>query len=469
VSDSSADGLDVERFAEAYQALAEAVARIAPAETSPFEALLRQHLGQETSALPVVSMAVPTFDHANLQRAIDALLAEDTTTVDRLVGIRGQHRMFGQVTLAALTQGRLNLEIGPVDHVELAVDSDEALTCIDFGLLLIRIDGDPLAVLVRGPDERMPRGELHVEVMAPSRDRSAALLARLRDLMVEHNVFRAKVVSLSPGSGPFGQGLTVRFIERPGLAREDVILPAGVLERVERLTIDFSERAASLLAGGRHLRRGLLLHGAPGTGKTHTVRYLMSRLTDRSVFVLSGNGLAAIASTVALARQVQPSMVVLEDVDLVAEERTRPHAGTNPVLFELLNQMDGVEEDADLVFLLTTNRPDLLEPALAARPGRVDLAVEVPLPAAPERERLLQLYARGLRTDVSDWSRIVDQTEGVTAAFLRELLRQAALAGAAVDGAAPELTSDAVLDVLVELTQAHQAMTTRLLGGRPPT
>jgi ATP-dependent 26S proteasome regulatory subunit len=131
--------------------------------------------------------------------------------------------------------------------------------------------------------------------------------------------------------------------------------------------------------------------------------------------------------------------------------------------------MDGVEEDADLVFLRTTNRPDLLEPALAARPGRVDLAVEVPLPAAPERERLLQLYARGLRTDVSDWSRIVDQTEGVTAAFLRELLRQAALAGAAVDGAAPELTSDAVLDVLVELTQAHQAMTTRLLGGRPPT
>jgi cell division protease FtsH len=140
------------------------------------------------------------------------------------------------------------------------------------------------------------------------------------------------------------------------------------------------------------------------------------------------------------------------------------------VLFELLNQMDGVEEDADIVFLLTTNRPDLLEPALAARPGRVDLAVEIPLPAAPERERLLALYSRGLESDVSDWSRIVDQTDGVTAAFLRELLRQAALAGASAGSATPPvLTVDAVLDVLVELTQAHQAMTTRLLGGRQPT
>jgi hypothetical protein len=59
---AAAEPFDLVRFAEAYQALASAVARLAPGMASPFEALLREHLGQETSSLPVVSMAVPTFD-----------------------------------------------------------------------------------------------------------------------------------------------------------------------------------------------------------------------------------------------------------------------------------------------------------------------------------------------------------------------------------------------------------------------
>jgi cell division protease FtsH len=74
-----------------------------------------------------------------------------------------------------------------------------------------------------------------------------------------------------------------------------------------------------------------------------------------------------------------PAVVVLEDVDLVAEERSFGPA-SNPVLFDLLDSMDGAAPDADLLFLLTTNRADLLEPALAARPGRVDVAVEIACP-----------------------------------------------------------------------------------------
>jgi cell division protease FtsH len=367
------------------------------------------------------------------------------------------------VTLAALTQGAMRLEVGPVDYVEREVDTDATLTCIDFGLLLLRVGDTPFALLVRSLDERMGVAGLHVEVMGLERAAGAALLAHIRTLMSEHNVFRNKVVSLAP-SGGMHNTLVARFVERPGLGRSDVILPPGVLERIERITVRFSERAASLRAGGRHLRRGVLLHGPPGTGKTHTVRYLMSCLTDRTVFVLSGQGLGGIAKTVSLARALQPALVVLEDVDLVAEERTRPHAGTNPVLFELLNQMDGVEQDADIVFLLTTNRPDLLEPALASRPGRVDLAVEVPLPAAPERRRLLELYAGGLQVDGVDWEPIVERTDGSSAAFLRELLRQAALEGASEDGEAPRLGHSALLDVLADLTNAAQAMTLRLLG-----
>lgn len=455
---------DVNIFAIAYQQLADAVSRAAPRESAPFARLLEEHLGGNITQLPVVAMAVDVFDHPNLQRALDALGSEDTVDVVRIVGVRGEHRMYGGLSLAMLTQSNVRLEIGPVDHVERSIEAGRTLTCIDVGLLLIRIGTTPFALLVRGADERRGTSNMSVEVMGPDRESGAELLSRIRALMALHNVFRGKVVSLTPAVGPFGGSPVAHFVAPPELDRADVILPEGVLERIERITVGFSERAPSLRAGRRHLRRGLLLYGPPGTGKTHTVRYLLSRLSERTIFVLSSQGLGLISRTVSLARALQPAIVVLEDVDLVAEERTRPHAGTNPVLFELLNQMDGVEEDADIVFILTTNRPDLLEPALASRPGRVDLAVEVPLPGPPERRRLLELYAGGLRVDRVDWDPIVERTDGCSAAFLREVLRQAALEGASHEAEPPFLDPSNLLAVIADLTNANQAMTLRLLG-----
>ena len=129
--------------------------------------------------------------------------------------------------------------------------------------------------------------------------------------------------------------------------------------------------AQRLRAAGRHLKRGLLLYGPPGTGKTYTVQYLCSQMPDRTTIVISGQAMGSLGQAAAIARTLQPSMLVLEDVDLVAMERTLPGMESNPLLFQLLNEMDGLEEDADIVFVLTTNRVELLEPALAARPGRI--------------------------------------------------------------------------------------------------
>jgi ATP-dependent 26S proteasome regulatory subunit len=86
--------------------------------------------------------------------------------------------------------------------------------------------------------------------------------------------------------------------------------------------------------------------------------------------------------------------------------------------------MDGLQEDMDIIFLLTTNRPDILEPALAARPGRIDLAVELPLPDATGRRQLLDLYARGLQLQDVDLSAIADRIDGATPAYVKELLRR---------------------------------------------
>ncbi|WP_329068525.1 ATP-binding protein [Amycolatopsis sp. NBC_01480] len=211
-------------------------------------------------------------------------------------------------------------------------------------------------------------------------------------------------------------------------------------------------------------KRGLLLHGPPGTGKTHTVRYLMGRLPGSTVVVLTGSAMRFVAKAATLARRLQPSVVVVEDVDLIAEDRSH-HMGGGPLLFSLLDAMDGVGGDADVTFLLTTNRASQLEKALADRPGRVDLAVEIPLPDAAGRAALLELYSRGLNV-TADLAPVVEATEGVTASFVKELLRRATLRAITARPEDPQVTIvDADLaEALAEMKDARGALTRSLLG-----
>ncbi len=251
------------------------------------------------------------------------------------------------------------------------------------------------------------------------------------------------------------------------------MLPADVLDGIERQVVGVAQHASRLLASGQHLRRGVLLYGPPGTGKTHTVRYLLGKLQGVTAVLLSGGALGMIAEACSVARALQPSVVVVEDVDLIAEERGR-HPGQHPLLFQLLNEMDGLGSDIDVTFLLTTNRADLLEQALAARPGRVDHAAELPVPDAAARLRLLRLYQGRLKLDLPDAESVITRTEGVTASFIKELLRRAALVAAEEDDGAADLT-DAPITVterhlsvaLDQLLDTRSRLTQALLGGGP--
>lgn len=310
---------------------------------------------------------------------------------------------------------------GPVTYTNVSLDGDRVLACVNLGLYLIAERDARLAIFV-ARTERGFRDGISVEVLAASRETADACLAELRSAMRKRNVYRGHVVSLSVRD----QALHVSFHHLPPIAREQIILPSGVLERIERETVGFAKHAERLLAAGRHLKRGLLLHGAPGTGKTLTAMYLAGRMPDRTVLLITGRGVGLLEQACAMARVLQPATIILEDVDLIAEERTRQQ-GTScaPLLFELLNQMDGLADDADILFVLTTNRPDLLEPALAARPGRIDQAIEVPVPNAECRRRLFELYSRGLVV-TAPLAAYVERTGGASAAFIRELLRKAA-------------------------------------------
>jgi ATP-dependent 26S proteasome regulatory subunit len=130
----------------------------------------------------------------------------------------------------------------------------------------------------------------------------------------------------------------------------------------------------------------------------------------------------------------------------------------------LLNEMDGLKQDADILFILTTNRPEQLESALASRPGRIDQAIEVPVPDEIGREKLVQLYGKGLPLGEAIVTEAAPRTKGVSAAFIKELMRRVAQASIARDGGATVETGD-ISEALDDMLFTGGKLNVKLLGG----
>lgn len=226
----------------------------------------------------------------------------------------------------------------------------------------------------------------------------------------------------------YGRELYSLEVLCPSSRTADAFLPEGVLERITRHVVGIGEQRGLLLEAGQHLKRGVLLYG------------LLNQATK-------------------LARANQPAIVVLEDCDLVAEERG---GDTNAVLFETLEALDGLDGDADITFILTTNRPDLLERALVERPGRVDLAVRIDKPDRWARRQLLGLYAADLGFSEAALTAAADRSDGTTASFAKELARRCVLSAAQL-GRPP--VDDDLAAALEEMLSESEAFTRTLLGG----
>jgi hypothetical protein len=456
----------------------------ARAEQSSPQHLLAGHLGPDAAVLPVAKATWRGYDHVNVQAGLDAWLAEPGREHE-IAGLTSTR--FRDLGLAELSQPAqwADVRVGGVTTAARPCGTGGATRlCVQWAMYLVTDPAGPLALLVRGPEEANPFERVVVEVACADPERGQRVIDEIRRLSVEHNVYRGHVIAF--GAEVFGHGaMLLSFLDRPAVRRDQVILPAEVLDDIEEQVLGVARHAGRLLASGQHLKRGVLLHGAPGTGKTHTIGYLLGQLPGVTVVVLTGTVLRLVADACSIARALQPSVVVVEDVDLIAEEREAGTIGAHALLFQLLNEMDGLGADLDVTFLLTTNRADMLEPALAQRPGRVDHAALLPLPDADARRRLLRLYQGNMELDLADPDALITRTEGVTASFIKELLRRAALRAAREAGAdsnartdsnargdsdgdaGPLRVTDAHLSAaLDQLLDTRNQLTRVLLGGR---
>lgn len=423
----------------------------------PLRQVLADYLGFEPHNVPIVAEPFSPHRLADVNIVLDEISSLDPES--RVIGLSGQERHHMEFA-DMLTPAGYQVNVGEPSYTSQAVGPGKQQRFLSFGIFLFKYQDRPIAVALRPANERFGRMESTLEFLAAQTETSDALIKEFRERLRKTSIFRGHVISFKNSDfGDSNAGVT--FHHRAQLSAEQLILPDGVRERITDQILGIGLNREFLSSHGVHLKRGVLLYGPPGTGKTHTVRYLTSAAKDHTVILLNGNTLSLVSEAASMARALQPALVVLEDCDLIAEDRHFGH-GPQPLLFEVLDSMDGLDADADVAFLLTTNRVESLEKALVQRPGRIDLAVEIPRPDFEGRVELLRLYTSQISADEQTLRKVSELIEGTTASFVKELVRRAVLL-AAVQNTEPG--SQELFQAATELMSDQAALTRNLLGG----
>jgi cell division protease FtsH len=240
----------------------------------------------------------------------------------------------------------------------------------------------------------------------------------------------------------FGQSKARKFTgDNPTVTFDDV---AGIPEAKEDLfeVVEFLREPEKFIALGARIPRGLLLMGAPGTGKTLLAKavsgeagvpfYSISGSEFVEMFV--GVGASRVRDLFDKAKGDSPCIVFVDEIDAVGRHRGAGLGGSHDEREQTLNQilveMDGFDTDTNVIVIAATNRPDILDPALL-RPGRFDRRVILDRPDMVGREAILEVHARGkpLAPDV-DLKVLAKSTPGFVGADLENMINEAAILAA---------------------------------------
>jgi len=242
------------------------------------------------------------------------------------------------------------------------------------------------------------------------------------------------------GIAQFGQSRAkVFFGSKTETTFKDV---AGIDEARDELNeiVDFLREPNKYRKLGARIPKGILMVGAPGTGKTLLARAIAGEAavpffhTSGSEFeeMLVGAGASRVRDLFAKAKKAAPALIFIDEIDAVARKRgTRIQSGTTEqTLNQILVEMDGFEKNTNVIVIAATNRPDVLDPAIL-RPGRFDRQVRIELPDVQGRKEILEIHGKNkpFATDVN-LERVAKRTVGFSGADLENILNEAAIIAA---------------------------------------
>lgn len=163
----------------------------------------------------------------------------------------------------------------------------------------------------------------------------------IETLVGETKSYRGKVLSLEATDRYSGHSGIIKVHKLRSVRREEVILPAHTIRLLDRNIGDFIKQRAELNKLGMPIKKGLLFYGPPGTGKTHTIHYLASQLPDHTKLLVTAEQVGLLDHYFQLARFLQPAMIVIEDVDLIARSRGQMYGPCDREPAEQVTKRDG--------------------------------------------------------------------------------------------------------------------------------
>ena len=393
------------------------------------QTLLQKHFAPLTlDQITITERTFPVRVRTDLQRAMDQI-GSDGSQPTHFCGVRKRHTIEG-IGFAELLIRDPNDPVicVPPQYEEVNIGDAEPVRCLKHGLWFFSHKGTNFAVLLEPASQHRCQTTVRFQIASPN-DEAGTIVTqqffkRLEQAVSESRSYRGKILSLELENAYSGVSAGVMVHKLVFVSRDQVILPRTSLDLLDRNVIRFAAQRERLAAAGLATKKGLLFYGPPGTGKTHTIHYLAGALAGHTTLLISAEQVVLLSEYMLLARLLQPSIVVIEDADLIGRDRRTMNSTCEEVILnKLLNEMDGLKPDAHILFILTTNRPEMLEAALASRPGRIDQAIEFPLPDAEGREKLMHLYACGAQVPGEVVRQAVARTEGVSAWLIKELLQ----------------------------------------------
>ena len=271
-------------------------------------------------------------------------------------------------------------------------------------------------------------------------------------------VFRLLFSGVNGGTNPFNMGKNDIEVESKILTRfDDVQGIDSAKDELEEI-VDFLREPEKYFGTGAKIPRGALLTGAPGTGKTLLARAIAGESSvpfiqcSGSSFVemFVGVGAKRVRDVFEMARENQPCIVFIDEIDAIGKKRSNNGFASNDereqTINQLLTEMDGFENETEIVVIAATNRIDILDDALL-RPGRFDRKIQVSLPDVHGREEILKVHTKdkllGAGISLRD---LAKQTTGFSGADLANFMNECAIR-AVRDGKDGIITPDISEDV----------------------
>lgn len=280
------------------------------------------------------------------------------------------------------------------------------------------------------------------------------LAALTRAILAERSIYKGKAIRLrADDEGNINYNIDPSFLPTSHVVLSDLILNPGEAEQVQVALWTPIQRTADCIKHKIPLKRGVLLEGPYGCGKSMTATVTSRICVENGWTFILLDDVRALKDALLFAKRYSPAVVFAEDADRVAH--VRDQRGN-----DLLNTIDGIlSKDAQVITVLTTNHVEKLERAML-RPGRLDAVVSVRAPEAEAVKKLIAVYARSLLDPAADLSEVGKALAGNIPATIREVVERSKLA--MIERGGDTLTAD---DLLVSASGMKRHLT--LLEGKP--